>query len=749
MRSRTSFFNATVYRSTLSRYWLLGLAYAAAWTFRLLQRVSAFTGWTETALLQVVQLSSMALQSMLPFLGCVILAMAVYGWLFRTRSTAFVASLPVRREAVFLSNMAAGFTLLLSANLLTAAFTALLGYAHGPMGRALLTWFAITLLQEILYFGFASFCATLTGSVVILPAVYTVLLYAAVALEASLRRIAQFMIFGLTGQSWKLTALSPQYHLRTFMNNTMTWVRDEENAIIGWEFNGWGLLIAYAAAGLVFAVLAVLILRRRKMESAGDVVAVNALRKVFRWCAAAAVALSAGMLTLQMVFGYGGYTSPGATAGRIVILLFMMLLGGFVGWFGAQGLMKKTPRVFQSGWAGYGVFCAAVCAAVLCCALDVFGVESRLPDPSEVARVQVECYYASVFPTSFTDPEEIGQTMRLHRDVLANKKAFQQGDHNSDGNGGTLQFYYYDADGRLLLNRAYSAPAGEYAWASSGNALFGENWGVANPVLPELQELVNLPSAVAARLRPDMPVTAATVDYGSVWRMEGYITAESMELAPEEAVELYYECLLPDSRDTSLGKLELVPRPEGRPRNWINVGIGFTDRSDPDNPRWTYLNVSVPEDAYRTNIWLWEHGMHIYGMPEPPESPETLYESDPVVEEPAPLEGLAAILESISLDYDPASGTLGTVRWARAVLDWYAENGKDVFLAEEQASCFAGRYIQLGDGLTQRLEKLRAIALELSAGELGLVRDRGRSAPAWTEDDVNDVFSAIFHALEK
>jgi hypothetical protein len=47
-----------------------------------------------------------------------------------------------------------------------------------------------------------------------------------------------------------------------------------------------GYLIAVGAAGLALGLLAVLILKKRHMESAGEIVAVPVLRPIFRVCMA-------------------------------------------------------------------------------------------------------------------------------------------------------------------------------------------------------------------------------------------------------------------------------------------------------------------------------------------------------------------------------------------------------------------------------------------------------------------------------
>ena len=162
---------------------------------------------------------------------------------------------------------------------------------HGGVSLAAVAiWLGMMTLLTIFFFGFASFCALLTGSLLILPAVYTVLLYAAVALEASARLVVQFLVFGLTGQRWLFAALSPVYHLRMNADRFVLteWQTDElgRGSEVYLRFLGWPTLLGYAAAGLVFVLLAFLLLRKRKMESAGTVVAVPWLRRAFCWCAA-------------------------------------------------------------------------------------------------------------------------------------------------------------------------------------------------------------------------------------------------------------------------------------------------------------------------------------------------------------------------------------------------------------------------------------------------------------------------------
>lgn len=741
MPSKTSFFSVKVYKNTLSRFWILGVAYAAAWVFRLL-------GYGVPYYYRAENLIHAALDSPIHAIACVIVAGAVFGWLFQTGAVAFIASLPIRREAVFTAQLAAGATLLLGGNALALVLPAVLAIGTGNLLPGLGFWFLITSLIVVACFGLAAFCAVLTGSIVILPALYAVLLYAAVALEASLRRIAQFLIFGLSDQTWKLPVLSPLYYLSRLHSAAVFYV--EEGSVVWGEgrMELWGALLGYGLAGLVLAVAAVLILRRRKMESAGDVVAVPALRKSFRWAAAFAIALSAGLMTLQGIFGFNGYDQPGGSPGQVALLLAMMVLGALVGWFGAQAMMKRTFRVFENGWGGFGIICAVLCVLVYGLDLNVPGIETRLPDPDQVAKASVYCSRLGV-NSVFREEENIRAVVRLQQDIIANKRDFERIGYSGGASGGALHVRYYDRDGRLLLSRTYAAPAGEFAWASMGDAEVPE-WGVGNPVLPALQDLVNRPEAVEERVIPDFPLSANgnNVDFAYADCVSGE-THQSIDLTAQETMELYLGCILPDVKDSALGQLCLVPGGESAdPLVAVHISFRYAD-SRKEQLKWHYLNLyNIPADAVRTNAWLRDHGMNILSHSAPESLPEQ--EIRDIVswttEDLHSLEGLGEELENLYLSYDPdTAGTMVQVRWARKLLNRFQEEGADPFRAYEEAKRFAGQYEARANHFPTTVRQLRQMGEKLAGGDMGLVREAGDSR--FTSEMVDDLFDAIQAAL--
>lgn len=751
MPSRTSFFSAKIYKNTLSRFWYLGAVYAAVCTFHLLQTFSSGWGWrgpdvyysaqAGTAVLQAVRAG---LRSPVPAAACAVVAAAVYGWLFQTRAAAFTSALPLRREAVFTANMAAGLTLLLGGNLLAFALTGVLGLGAGNLLPALGVWLAVVTPLTVAFFGLATFCAVLTGNVVILPALYLVLLYGAVALEASLRRIAQFLVFGLSNQSWKLTALSPLYYLSQLSGALSAYV--SWDGAVDWKGVGTALrgpLLGYALAGLVLGAAAALILRRRKMESAGDVVAAPGLRKWFRWAAAFAGALTAGFVALQTVFGYRGYEQPGGNPPQVALLLSLMILGALAGWFGSQAMMKRTLRVFDRDWGGFGVVCAALFALVYGLDFNVLGLENRLPSPEQVASADILCPTLRVDST-FREGENIREVLRFQGDIIANKKNFERNAYSGGTSGGALTVRYYDEDGELLLWRTYAAPPGEYAWASKGNAEVSGDWGTKNPVLGELQDLVNRPEAVEQRMIPSFPLSAGgeNVEFAAVYFNSGE-EHKTVNLTAQEAMEVYLQCILPDMEDSSLGRVRLTPE-EGPSEQGAGISISFRHMDQGEGKyQWHSLDLyRIPADAGRTNAWLVNHGVPVESAS--PAGGEN--HSWTAVDVPA-LEGVGLELENLYLGYDPDSaGPLVNLRWARNLLEAYAAEGADPFLAYEQAKEFAQRYEVRANRFPDTLKLLREAGERLAAGDLGLVREPGGTA--FTPEQAEDLFDALRAALK-
>ena len=314
MRSKTLCFNGTLFRKNLSRYWpLWGLASFGGALFPLAMLVnllhSGFDFWTP---LETTQAYYNVLSYGVPVISivyAVLCAMAVWNYLYNARSVGLMHTLPIRREGLFVTNVLSGLVMMAIPYAVTGVLIVLVSFLYGgfePVG-VLVTILGVA-GESLFFFGLATFCAFIVGNVFMLPALYGLLNFLAVLTDFTVNLLAQGFCFGLNSSySGTVEWLSPVVYLMQKISPNSTyetqWVTDrlggqryERDVLTSVTLeNGW-LIAVYAAVGVVLMVLAWLMYRRRRSESAGDVVAVNWMKPVFRYGCAAFFAILGGRL---------------------------------------------------------------------------------------------------------------------------------------------------------------------------------------------------------------------------------------------------------------------------------------------------------------------------------------------------------------------------------------------------------------------------------------------------------------------
>lgn len=542
MRSRTSLFSAAVYRKNLIRFAPLWGVYLLLWLLMLPMAIvtQADAGRFLLGDLQYLVLTkALRIGALCGMLYAAAAAMVFFGWTFSARSVNTFAALPICREAWCLTNLLSALTVSLAPNAVVAAATwAAAGAAGLPGLEVALQAFGLLSLEFLFFYGLAALCAAIVGQLAALPALYLLLNYGAVVLNDVIVTVLSTFVYGMRDSGYMaLSRLSPAYYLMQRLDVVV--LSEGDGAAYSCAFHGWPYLAALGLVGLVLLALSVLLFRGRRMETAGDVIAVRPLRRVLKYVFTTACSLVLGVLAAQSFFG--GYNGPGLTA--VVVCL---LLGGFLGYFAAEILLKKTFRVFRREWIGFGIFTACLLAAVALMEFDAFGFERRVPEAAEVESITLDgsALWDSVV---ITDEAHIADCITLHRTILdqkADQERLGRAYPSSDGaiDFTRLELIYQLRDGRTLA-REYQIYCTEALWREEES-------------LPrQCAEIVRDPYIVYLEYTPTFDVTAASVSYASVNFYEagtgGYRTEE---LSGEEAFSLYETCILPDLRDGLLGR---------------------------------------------------------------------------------------------------------------------------------------------------------------------------------------------------
>lgn len=585
MKSRTSLFNRCVSKDLLRRFWPLWTSYFAlmilllpvssynTYTFRLNQ----YAGWNGMSAVRNIIYSDCPALVVVALVVGVIAAMAMFGYLYNTKSCGMMNALPLKRGTMFTTAYLTGLLPLIAANVIAELITMLaLAIAGAPDVLCVFNRLAVSVMCTVTFYGFAVFCAMLTGNLLVLPLLYAALGCAAWICEGCLRHILSEFVYGMTVQTHIFDWLSPAV---TLTNEVGT--RVVEGDLV---FNGMGLAAAYCAAGIAFSLIALWLYKRRSMESASDTVAIPALRPVFKYCMTFGGALVAAYALYSACF-YG--TRGLATAGAELLL---MLLGAFVGYFAARMIIHKSIDVFRKEWKGFIASACVIAAFVACAEFDVLGFEKRTPDPESIKSVQL-LYY----DTDFEQPENIRDIVALQEQIMAHKAENEQAEQQC-----YLSFDYVLKNGKSI-RRAYRVDSSDAAQ------------NLPESDIGRAQELINRQEAIEKRTALKMPVTPDTVEYATIeWYTDdeaGYY-GESFRLTPEQMAELYNECILPDIADGIIG-LEWVTWSNEYYGTATNVSINFSLRqNDPNVPGGIlrdsqYINVATISE--RTLAWIAEN----------------------------------------------------------------------------------------------------------------------------------------------
>ena len=179
MKSKTSFFNKGIFNNLVKRYWPAWALYALVWLLAMpIEFLSGIRYSDNVAATFICRMNSMVgeVTLVMAFTCAIITATGIFSFMYRQRETSMVASLPVKREAVFCSAYLAGILPLIAINAIIAVLTLLTaaGHINSECVKAILIWFGSYTLEFIAFYGIACIIAMLTGSIVALPVLYVI-----------------------------------------------------------------------------------------------------------------------------------------------------------------------------------------------------------------------------------------------------------------------------------------------------------------------------------------------------------------------------------------------------------------------------------------------------------------------------------------------------------------------------------------------------------------------------------------------
>lgn len=446
MKLRTSFFDKTVFRKDITRFAPLWAIYFIGGLLIMLN-VADSTGQNGYYAASNVgeTISYLAIVNLI-YAG--LAAQLLFGDLYNSRLCNALHAMPMRRENWFLTHVVSGLVYSIVPNFVGIF---LVMFRMGDFWFVAFIWLLGMTLQYLFFFGLATLSCFCVGNRFAMVAVYGILNGASMIAYWFLQTVYQPLLYGVEIATDPFMLLCPIAQL----------VRNDD--LLVWESinayartyrvsfgEGWGYLAVLAVIGVALLVLSLVLYRRRKLESAGDFIAVSPLAPIFSVVFALCVGAVFAMFGELVGNSYVPY----------------LLIGLPVGWFSGRMLLQRTVKVFSGkNFLRMGILVSAVLLSIGLTRLDPLGITRWTPEAEHVASLSVgdnrNYYYNGRNEGELTveDPEAIQKFIDIHRYII------EAGEfHDNNDRSVRLYFTYRLKDGRKV-NRTYHAWVDEEMFA--------------------------------------------------------------------------------------------------------------------------------------------------------------------------------------------------------------------------------------------------------------------------------------------
>lgn len=525
MKSRISFFNAGIFKSMLRRFWPLWTIYFGIW-FLCLPLPSLVSELQASKTVVNLELAKDAIDyygysaisgaiDMSVVSGAVmalLAAMAVYSFLYNSRSSGMIASAPVRREAVFCSAYLAGALPIVAANLLIAVLNGLFSQsgAAAYIAKSNAIFFAVNTIEYLVFFSIATFIAMLTANIVALPILYGIINFVFLGMEYVVKILYGLFVFGYGDYADCVLEFTCPV---VYFYDNISFCTNQTARI--W-LSGWCALIGYLIVGIVLSVIALMLYRKRRMETAGDVIAVKSLRPVFKYCVTFCAAICFGLFFYVII-----YSAFSGISASLLVLSLGLLIGAFIGYFASEMLLKKSFHVFKGQWKGYIIVAILCVVFAVVCVTEMLDLSSKLPEADDIRSITCSGEEAVY---ELNDRADIEKMLEINKAIIANRSEYADLEDTSDASIGYVTFRYTLRNGDTV-SREYTI-------------LCDDNYKA-------YYEVLGSESIIKEHFTPSIAVTEQNV-YDA--RLEFPTEAEyvQIQLTPEQAVDFYFNALMKD-----------------------------------------------------------------------------------------------------------------------------------------------------------------------------------------------------------
>ena len=460
MKSKTSFINKTILEKNIKLYWPIWVLYTVVllvqgpvsmWSR---YRTAQYYYGAKSKKLVLDNMSpviSMRLTIVLIFIMAIVTGMALFSYLYNSRSCNMIHAMPVTRKQLFNTNVVTGLLFMCVPQIIKYAVSLLVCISYGTTQVSYLgIWLLASLGISFFVYSLVCLAAMLTGQLIAVPVMYGVLNAIYGAIVVVIAKVASYVSYGLVFskivQKAKLTWLAPFVQMinRVGFDPTMKETVDF-NYCAQYKFRGTETICFYVCTAFVIYALAYMLYKRRNLENVGNLIAVSFLKPVFKWGVGCLAGLEFSILVGDLLSEMRVHVNLEAT-----LLLAVVL--GIVAFMLLDMLIKKNFKVISKKFLKeaipYAVFVMASFGAI-----SAYGYieEQKVPKQADVEYAYVFMDYQ----LKMTSKEDIKKVIDTQKIIMDERSSY----FNSRGNDYTsyLRIEYVLKDGSTIY-RNYEIP---------------------------------------------------------------------------------------------------------------------------------------------------------------------------------------------------------------------------------------------------------------------------------------------------
>ncbi len=465
MKSKISFFNRKLMMKNAKLYWPIWSVYFAVqllagplnlWvTLSRDRRLGC--GFTDSEILFNI---STILEFDVLIIGMafmsVLTAMALFNYLYSSRSANMMHAFPLTRSELFGTNLISGLTFMIAPMVVCFLLNVFICLGFGVVAVEFFgIWLLVGIAVTFIMYGLAVFCAMLTGQLFALPVYYLIVHLFYYGMRVIMRYTICYLGFGIADydimnlNSSKLSFLTPIYRLCADLKFRRHMVYDpslDYYVCDGMTFHGGWTAAIYGLVGIVFMVIAFVIYRKRNVEQAGDLITVSFLKPVFRW----GLGLCGGVCFAYMA---GSFLSMVTDDNSPLLFAIVLLIGGAACFCIAEMLLRKNFRI------GDKTLCREAFAFLCFTLVFFFGMNTLADRESRLIPNENDLTYAHIYNSyplnTDHSPDAKADIIAMHKEIIAYLDTHDKKDFGEYGT--TIDISYNLKNGRHV-RRSYVIP---------------------------------------------------------------------------------------------------------------------------------------------------------------------------------------------------------------------------------------------------------------------------------------------------